>query len=257
MPKEQTKAKVATKVSSFEEVQRSLQEVEKRINDLANSINKVAEDYVRETEGKSGDLKLTKKGNGTYNLEACTEEGWKKFYSSNVSTSDGLSEVYLSDKPRIEKIVATDEKTFAEDSRYELTGLSLLKQPDYDSTWLAWDHTAYNADDNDTPLTVTHNLNAVPILVQIYFAPTTDDQGQTTMGNQSFAGGTTTANLDWFTPITHDLGEGYNHGIASYISTTQVKLHSGDSSSHAGSFDGTSTPRVGYLDGWVRILLWK
>ena len=77
------------------------------------------------------------------------------------------------------------------------------------------------------------------------------------MGNQSFAGGTTTANLDWFTPITYDLGEGYNHGIASYISTTQVKLHAGDNSSHAGTFDGTSNPRVGYLDGWVRILLWK
>ena len=148
MAKEQVKTKVSTKITSFEDVQRSLLEVQKQLNALSNSINKVAEDYVKESEGKSGDLKLTKKANGTYNLEACTDDGWKKFFTSNVSTADGKSEVYLDDKPRVEKLLSTSEKTAALDSRY------IPRTPDYDSGWV-------NAPSESSGGTLNHGISGV------------------------------------------------------------------------------------------------
>ena len=74
------KVKIKTKVSSFEDVQKSLQDIEKNFNKLSESVNKEAESEQKETEGKSGDTKATNEGTNAgndYKFEVKTDKGWQ------------------------------------------------------------------------------------------------------------------------------------------------------------------------------------
>jgi predicted RNA binding protein with dsRBD fold (UPF0201 family) len=121
MAKQQPKVKVATKVTTIEDVQRSLQEVEKRLNELSLSVNQVAESQSSEGEGKSGDLKIVQNQNKSFSLEGCTDEGWKRLYSGE---GDNKVETFFYNKQaNVIKPVVTVNKW---DS---------IPKPDYDSGW--------------------------------------------------------------------------------------------------------------------------
>tara|TARA_R100000458_G_C8236041_1_gene216383 strand:+ start:885 stop:1181 length:297 start_codon:yes stop_codon:yes gene_type:complete len=93
------KVKILTKVSSFDDVQRSLQELESKLNDLYKSVNDVSEKETSETKGKSGDLNITRNADGTYSLECCTNKGWKKLFVKTDGDA-GTFSVYLGDKSK-------------------------------------------------------------------------------------------------------------------------------------------------------------
>ena len=71
------KVKVLSSVSSFPEVQKSLQEVEKALNQLIDSTSTKAETEVTDTEGETGDIQITQNADKTYTFEVRTEDGWK------------------------------------------------------------------------------------------------------------------------------------------------------------------------------------
>ncbi len=118
--------KLSSKVTSFEEVQKSLQTLENKLNEIISSVNRDIHTEFKETEGKPGDIRVFPNANQTYSLEACTDEGWKKMFASNYTTEDGTSEVYLDDKP---KNTTPKKITHALDARY------IPAAPDYDSGW--------------------------------------------------------------------------------------------------------------------------
>ena len=253
------KTKLLNRIFSFNDVEKCFQEIEKRLNEFSESMNPSAESEVSDKDGKTGDIKTTRNTDGSYIFEIRTEEGWRTpVIPGGQSPIKYIEKASNIKKPIVKSLedVETEDENLGESKAKkvifdEKNDKFVLPRPDYDSGWLVWDHSERKAADNDDPLIVTHNLNVFPIIVKIYFAPGTDHQGQDTFGNSDID------NLDWFTPITNELGSDYDHGISSYISVTQVKLHAGDNSSHIGSFDGTSSPRVTYIDGWVRVLLWK
>lgn len=158
---ETDKVKIVTKIASFDDVQKSLQEVENKLNSLIKSVNDVSEKETSETEGKSGDINITRNADGTYGLETCTNEGWKKMFVSNKTTTGGISEVYLGDKPKIATKLST---THAQDSRY------LPSTPDYDSGWVDVDANGTTGSGG----TLTHNLGEYPQLAQAWFVPDAD-----------------------------------------------------------------------------------
>ena len=96
---ETDKVKIVTKITSFDDVQKSLQEVENKINSLIKSVNDVSEKETSETEGKSGDINITRNANGTYSLECCTNKGWKKLFVKTDGNA-GTFSVYLGDKSK-------------------------------------------------------------------------------------------------------------------------------------------------------------
>ena len=70
-------AKITTKITSFADVQKSLQEIEKVLNELTSSVNSSAETEISDKDGKTGDIKTQRNADGTYSFEVKTDEGWK------------------------------------------------------------------------------------------------------------------------------------------------------------------------------------
>ena len=231
---ETDKVKIVTKITSFDDVQKSLQEVENRINSLIKSVNDVSEKETSETEGKSGDINITRNADGTYGLETCTNEGWKKMYTSNKTTEDGTSEVYLGDKPRIAaKLSTTEAFTGSVDTRY------LPTTPDYESGWL-------DADANTT-VAIAHNLGLTeePGLVQLYAS----DNSSPTIGTN---------------PIVTDFHLNENWGYRMhFVDANNINIYIGASGGlyHEGTntFGGADgdVPLETFTNGYIKLKLWK
>lgn len=231
---EADKVKIVTKIASFDDVQKSLQEVENKLNSLIKSVNDVSEKETSETKGKSGDINITRNADGTYGLETCTNEGWKKMYVSNKTTTEGISEVYLGDKPKIAtKLSTTESFTSSVDSRY------LPSTPDYDSGWVTWDFSEYTVG-ADNPLTLTHSLGALPTAVTVLFAP-----------------GQATGSVTWWSPLPSYLDSGYNHGIIYKVTSTQILLLNGDVQTYVSSDFANPGAKAVYQDGSIKVLIWK
>ena len=226
------KVKIVTKITSFDDVQKSLQEVENKINSLIKSVNDVSEKETSETEGKSGDINITRNADGTYGLETCTNEGWKKMYASNKTTADGTSEVYLGDKPRIPTKLSTEHM---QDTRY------LTVTPDYDSGWI-------DVTNDDTRHSLTHSLNAQPRMFIGWFTPdSTYNSGDHTMYYPMDLGGLIRG------------GSSSWAGVEFRITKTQIE-YSCDASHHVYSnyrLDSGGNSWTDYNDGYMRLLLWK
>ena len=57
---------------------RNLEKIKNKINELVDKVGMPAEKVKKDgTEGSSGDTRVSVNGDGTYNLEIRTEEGWK------------------------------------------------------------------------------------------------------------------------------------------------------------------------------------
>ena len=75
--------KLITKIQTFDDVQKSLQDIEKVLNKLTEAVNSKADKEAKDTEGKPGDLKMTKNFNGSNDLEGKTEDGWVKLATAD------------------------------------------------------------------------------------------------------------------------------------------------------------------------------
>ena len=92
-------AKILTNVTSFPDVQKSLQNIETQLNKLFDNVNSISEKDTSESKGQSGDINISRNSDGTYSLECCTNEGWKKLFVK-TDGSGGTFSVYLGDKTK-------------------------------------------------------------------------------------------------------------------------------------------------------------
>ena len=148
--------KIITKVQTFDDVTKSLQEIEKRLNALTTSTNSDGEGEVDNTEGKTGDIRITQGADKDYTFEVMTEEGWK-------FGSVGESPVTFTDKP------AEFSKPDAIVNKFkdELGKAKNFPAPDYDSGWV-------NVADEGTY--AEHGLGAFPTAYQVLFTPDYDSE---------------------------------------------------------------------------------
>ena len=245
-------SKVLTRVSTFEDVQKSLQNIETQLNSLFNSVNTLSEKDTTESKGESGDINVTRNSDGTYGLETCTNEGWKKMFVSNASTSEGISEVYLGDKPRVITPISTEPLL---DARY------LPITPDYESDWTFLDESIHHY--NSPGITIEHNLGSIPKLVTMYA------RGMNT-NNACFTAAEYTAGTDIANTTSHyhdvkaGIGYSLDHGITYQLTSTEIRIHTGESSwtriSHEPEDATMASSDGGYDDifeGKIKVLLWK
>ena len=149
--------KVATKIQSFEDVQRALQDIEKSLKSLSTSVNSQAEGEITDKDGKTGDIRVTQNEDKTYGLELKTEEGWK-------FPTVGESPVQLSGK----KGEKARPDAVVDKFKDELGGPSNFPNPDYQSEWV-------NVPNNRI-VPFTHGLGVIPTLVIL---EVTNDGGET------------------------------------------------------------------------------
>lgn len=251
---ETDKVKIVTKITSFDDVQKSLQEVENKLNILIKSVNDVSEKETSETEGKSGDINITRNADGTYGLETCTNEGWKKMYVSNKTTAEGTSEVYLGDKPKIvTKLSTTESFTSSVDSRY------LPSTPDFNSGWVWFDWSEHHWNGNHPAWKFAHTIESLPTLVTIQVAPgltgnPTSGTDEALISDQS--------TITWFTEMNNHFGDSYGnnqvYGLTYKIDKDYVYVDGAEAQSgFISDYDGTNTSFVSFQDCSIRILLWK
>tara|TARA_R110000824_G_scaffold38267_12_gene117081 strand:- start:1635 stop:2333 length:699 start_codon:yes stop_codon:yes gene_type:complete len=165
--------KLNTKITSFTDVQKSLQSIEKHLNELSSSVNASAETEVSDKDGKTGDIKTTRNVDGTYTFEIRTEEGWKTpSFGENLIKFKDKSASYSQNKVQsIEDIEAEDttsgdtkanKNIFDEkNDTFSVAHLTGLPRPDYDSGWI---------DLVQTDTGGTHALGVLPILTMTYFS---------------------------------------------------------------------------------------
>ena len=241
-------AKITTKITSFSDVQKSLQEIEKVLNELTQSVNSSAETEVSDKDGKTGDIKTQRNADGTYSFEVKTDEGWKvpALGNSLIKFKDKLNTIRQTTPKSIEELDESDASTG--DSTANLTTFDeknnkfILPRADFDSGWQTWTRADHDQSDN-TPLKIEHGLEVLPTMIIGYFAP----------GQSANA-------VTFFTPIKNDRGYGYDNGIGLFVDNTRVYFYGGDSNSLAGIPTPSTTSNCdgqAWDDGCVRVLVWK
>ena len=261
--------KVASKVNSFQEVQKSLQDIEKQLNALSKSVNQPAESQSKETEGKSGDTRMTANADSTYNFEICTKDGWKipVIGNSVVKFSNKPADVT---KPAFKSIddIEKDDVTTG-DSKAKKTifdekvGKFVLARPDYVSGWFVWDHSEVRLSD-DNPHVLTHNLGAIPIVAKVWFAGGEPHGGGTMSSganptiSTSHGSAVDTSIINWASPIPVTYaGDDHDEGIMTKVTSTTISLIGAyDVTIKSSDFNSPAT-WANYDDGYMRVLLWK
>ena len=86
-------AKIQTKISSFKDVQKSLQEVEKQLNNLYKAVNSSAETSVKDSEGKTGDISIVEDNSKRYLFKVKSNKGWTNPAVSRADYDSGWVDV--------------------------------------------------------------------------------------------------------------------------------------------------------------------
>ena len=218
--------KTPSKIQSFEEVQKALQDLAKQLNDLGIATNSSAEGEITDKDGKTGDIRITQNEDKTYGLELKTEEGWK-------FPTVGESPVQLTGK----KGEKARPDAVVDKFKDELGKAKNFPAADYDSGWVEWDHSLRIFDNGTNCLVLDHNLGGFPNSYVIYFSPQAPDS------------------IEWWTRASGDGGYSTHTGILNKVTSTQIFINAGD------SYSLISTDFVGsdvtYLDGSIRVLMWK
>lgn len=148
--------RILSKVSTFDDVQKSLQEIEKALNDLTISVSNKAETEISDEEGKTGDIQITQNKDKSYTFEIRTEEGWKTPVIGDSAVKFKSKPAFKDQDKSIDEIETNDTTTgdkLAEKTIYdEKADKFIIARADYDSGWTA------NAS-ADAATTLTHNLN--------------------------------------------------------------------------------------------------
>lgn len=232
-------AKITTKITSFTDVQKSLQEIEKVLNELTNSVNSSAETEVSDKDGKTGDIKTQRNADGTYSFEVKTDEGWKvpALGNSLIKFKDKLNTIRQTTPKSIEELDESDASTG--DSTANLTTFDeknnkfVLPRPDYDSGWQAIDNSTHLR--TTSGLILTHNIGAMPKLVQLFCS---EDNAE-----------------DEYHGTLHGLVENHSHGITYLVNSSTITIWTGDTAIFRlvhGS--GTNTD---VTSGYIRAMIWK
>ena len=232
-------AKITTKITSFADVQKSLQEIEKVLNELTSSVNSSAETEVSDKDGKTGDIKTQRNADGTYSFEVKTDEGWKvpALGNSLIKFKDKLNTIRQTTPKSIEELDESDASTG--DSTANLTTFDeknnkfVLPRPDYDSGWQAIDNSTHLR--TTSGLILTHNIGAMPKLVQLFCS---EDNAE-----------------DEYHGTLHGLVENHSHGITYLVNSSTITIWTGDTAIFRlvhGS--GTNTD---VTSGYIRAMIWK
>ena len=232
-------AKITTKITSFADVQKSLQEIEKVLNELTSSVNSSAETEISDKDGKTGDIKTQRNADGTYSFEVKTDEGWKvpTLGNSLIKFKDKLNTIRQTTPKSIEELAESDASTG--DSTANLTTFDeknnkfVLPRPDYDSGWQAIDNSTHLR--TTSGLILTHNIGAMPKLVQLFCS---EDNAE-----------------DEYHGTLHGLVENHSHGITYLVNSSTITIWTGDTAIFRlvhGS--GTNTD---VTSGYIRAMIWK
>ena len=270
MSKELEKLKLPSRITSFPDVERMIKSLEARFHKIESSIKKPAEKDVKETEGETGDTKISRNVDGTYTFELKTKEGWKvpTYGGTAVNFDNKPPLVKAKIKKDLDTIVAEDaekgqniaQKTIYDEKneKFDVSHLTGVPRPDYDSKWINYDHSAHEIGGSLPAWRHTHTLGQLPMLIKIYFAP---NQENGTMGS----GDTLTepqSNVTWFTEINNHLGHSYAnpayYGLVYKVDAEYVYLVGGNARS--GIFSNFSMSNANSLetyDGAIRILMLK
>ena len=230
-------AKITTKITSFADVQKSLQEIEKVLNELTQSVNSSAETEVSDKDGKTGDIKTQRNADGTYSFEVKTDEGWKvpALGNSLIKFKDKLNTIRQTTPKSIEELDESDVSTG--DSTANLTTFDeknnkfILPRPDYDSGW--------NAISTNATFSYSHNLNLTDVPRLLFY----------------WISGTSTGGYPVYGPFyTH-----HNSGVILTLSDANtIKVETddaaiaGEQGSTAGNPDGAELS-----SGYIRVFIWK
>jgi hypothetical protein len=264
--------KLNTKISSFADVQKSLQSIEKYLNELSKSVNATAEKDISDKDGKTGDIKTTRNADGTYTFEVRTEEGWKtpSLGDSFVKFKDKSASFSQNKLESIDEIERVDTNTG--DSRANLTTFDeknnkfIMPRPDYDSGWVIWDFSIVDEDITGL-MELTHDLSVLPSTLQLWYAPDLNSAGATSGASPnidasafSLTGATVDSSIiTWAVPINSSILIGsHDYGISIKLDTTKIYLKGGEAGTLKGnSFLGTGEQAKNMTDGYIRLLLWK
>ena len=141
--KEHKKFKLAKIASGIPGFAKLTQQLEDRINKIESSSKSPSHKDVKETEGESGDVKVTKDEDGNYELAVRTEDGWK-------IPMIGETKIKLKDKKKLEKkkdieeISDEDEEKGSKkaeksiyDEKNDKFSIDHFLTPTYDSGWFS------------------------------------------------------------------------------------------------------------------------
>ena len=239
------KVNTKTKLDNFMDVQKAFQELQKNFNLLVDRIVSPAEKELKETEGNTGEIQIAMRADKTYTFEVRTDEGWK-------TPGIGGVPVTFDSKP---KSLSSDK--------------IVLPRPDYDSGWVIWNWSDAQLLE-DSALVLTHNLGVLPYECRVWFAPDGSLNQGTAMpagrNNPTISGshGDSVSSdiIKWAIPIPATFGSDHDFGIGVGIEIDQVSIIGGTGgtlgsiSVKSAAFNG-SGDFANYVDGYIRILLWK
>ena len=269
------KANTKTKITSFEDAQKALQELQKKYNMLVDRILSPAEKTLEETEGQTGDIQVSRNIDKTYTFEVRTEDGWKTpvLGDSIIHFKSKEKTNAKNTKKSIEQIETEDtasgnnlaNKTIFDEKNKKF----ILPRPDYDSGCVIWNWSDAQLLE-DSALVLTHNLGVLPYECRVWFAPDGSLNGGTAMpagrNNPTISGshGDSVSSdiIKWAIPIPATFGSDHDFGIGVGIETDQASIIGGTGGDYgsisikSAAFNG-SGDYANYVDGYIRVLLWK
>lgn len=138
---QELKVNTKTKINNLIDAQRALQNLQKNFNLLVDKVISPAEKELKETEGQTGDIQISRNKDKTYTFEVRTEEGWK-------TPVLGDSVIHFKEKPKtfakeqdkaIDEIIVDDLSTggnIAQKTIFdEKNSKFIMPRADYDSGW--------------------------------------------------------------------------------------------------------------------------
>ena len=83
------KLKLETKLEDLTTVKKAISQIETSVNNLINKVNIPAESSTSETDGETGDTRVTLNPDKSYNFEIKTVDGWRSINPYNTKIRDG------------------------------------------------------------------------------------------------------------------------------------------------------------------------
>ena len=242
------KIRILSRITSFNDVTKSLQEVEKALNNVIDIINKPAKKEYEEKEGRVGDTQITQNDDKSFTFEIRTEDGWRTpvIGDSLIKFKEKPSTISKNKVKSIDELETDDSSTGGKSAEKtifdEKANKFIIPRADYDSGWI-------NVDDDDTVHTLTHNLGTYPTMGTCWFTPDTYyNNGDPTkvffhqLGpSHQYGGGD-----DW-----HGINAIFTKTTMQYVYMTGYNI---STNKHLESGDNSWTD---YEDGYIRVLLWK
>ena len=242
------KVNTKTKITNLVDAQRAIKELQEIINKLITKVDSPAEKELKESDGASGDIRITRNVDKTYNFAVRTDEGWKTpVIGDNAIAFKDMPKVNDKiDKKSIDEIETNDTSTGATDAKKtiydEKNDKFVLPRADYESSWLAANQ--------ETTVTISHNLDldALPSLIQVYLSNSSNP----------------VVGTDFIVPTYGMMNENWGYVVKIKDKDTILILigddgglyHPGDN--YFGSVGDTVGENIAsFANGYIKIFIWK